>query len=130
MTTPKILIYEQNLFHRRLMTDLVECNDMHAVPVDGKDWIDRLEKGADKASVVVLDLDRSKKDGIDVLKRLRALPKAKRPRIVGVMNRLDPQAASGEPAFGIEEIVQAPIDTGTFARAVARQVLEARAAEG
>jgi CheY-like chemotaxis protein len=125
MQTTRVLIYEQSTFNSRLMADLVECNDMKAVPVDGSDWVDRLETGSDSAAVVVFDLDRPKREGLDVVRRLCALPRAHRPRIVGLVASLK-GAAAAVRNLDLEEVIERPLDTGSFARAVCRQALEAR----
>jgi len=126
MQTPRVLIFEPSTFNRRLMSDLIECNDMKAVAVDGSDWVARLEKGADRASVVVVDLDESRRDGFEVVRRLNALPVEQRPRIVGLVDSSKARPQAGPHVLGCEEVIERPLDTGSFARAVVRQALEAR----
>lgn len=126
MQTPRVLIFERSTFNRRLMSDLVECNDMKAVSVDGSDWVDRLEKGSDRASVVVVDLDQPRRFGHEVVRRLNALPVQHRPRIVGLIESTKNVSEAGPQTLGCEEVIERPLDTGSFARAVCRQALEAR----
>lgn len=126
MQTPRVLICEESLFQRRLMSDLVECNDMQAVPVEGSDWIERLRAGADRASVVVVDLDQSKRTGLEVVKKLKALPGERRPRIVGLVDTKKLAQKARTFVRDCEEVLELPLDTGSFARAVVRQVRESR----
>lgn len=126
MNTPRVLIFEDSTFHRRLMSDLVECNDLKAVPVDGSDWVARLENGSDRAAVVVVDFDRPKREAIDVVKRLHAIPTQRRPRIVGVVRGQKGKLVANVGSLGCEEVIEGPFDTGNFARAVVRQAAEAR----
>lgn len=123
MDRPRVLIIEHSDFHRRLMSELVECNDMKATAVDHVDGDLEAEREMDRATIVVVDLDSRRREDVKVFERLNAMPK--RPRIVGVVGAGATGRAS-RPGLPVEEIVTRPIDTGAFARAIARQALEAR----
>lgn len=120
MKIPRVFVVEDNEFDLDLMSDVITCNDLQAVPAPNEDGFDNVEGSLASGDVVVVDLDLPGQRGRRVLERLRARPDAMRPRIVALS--LDAPAAG---TLGIEEFLGRPLDVGGFARAVVRQSREA-----
>ena len=123
MDLPRVVIVNDSAFHRRLMSDVVQCNEMRAETCEGEAWIDEIASPEKKPSVVVVDLDLPRSRGIRVVQKLRALPGALRPRIIG----LSRSVAAGQAAVEVEQLISGPLDVGGFARSVVEQAREARA---
>lgn len=113
MNMPQVLIFARNEFQRRLMTDLVACNEMRVIATDRVDRVDQVESGVFRADVVVIDGSMGAHDVKSVIGRLRALPAARRPRILGI-------SCAGESSrdFQVQEQLAWPLDIGDFARRV------------
>ncbi len=119
MKRPQVLILAENDFHRRLMTDVVCCNEMRAVSSDQLDWVGRVETGAFKADVVVIDCGMGESEVSQAVSRLHALPEEVRPRVIG-WTRENGHNRGGE-SLDLEERVEFPLDLGCFARVVKEQ---------
>ena len=119
MKRPQVLILAENDFHRRLMTDVVCCNEMRAVSSNQLDWVDRVESGAFQADVVVIDCGMGEVGVSDAVSRLHALPEAIRPRVIG-WTRENGKNRGGD-GLDLEERVEFPLDVGCFARVVKEQ---------
>ncbi|MEZ6197350.1 MAG: hypothetical protein R3F20_16735 [Planctomycetota bacterium] len=120
MKLPRVFVVEDNEFDLGLMTDVILCNDLKAVPATGESWLDDGLSALDAKDVVVVDLDLPGERGRRVVERLRSRPLEVRPRIVTLS--VDGRAA-GAP--DVEEVLGRPLDIGGFARAVVRQSREA-----
>lgn len=127
----RVLIVEENDFHRALMTDVVECNDMKAVALPNDNWIERIEQlfegGDSVCDIVVVDLDLPEDRGLKVAERLSDLPDEVRPRIVGLQNAAGvlPRRRDGRE-LDLEDLLCRPLDLGGFARSVNKQALSIR----
>ena len=122
MNLPQVLILAENEFHRRLMVDVVCCNEMRAVSSGHLDWIDRIESGSFTADVVVLDCGMEAADVTSTVDRLRALPKRRRPKIVGFGADANEVGERRHHDLLLEDEVPEPLDVGCFARAVKQQI--------
>ncbi|MCB9832986.1 MAG: hypothetical protein H6807_10975 [Planctomycetes bacterium] len=116
MHMPQVLILARNDFHRRLMTDLVACNEMGVRAAAHADALEQVVSGTYRADVVVIDCHMERGDVDRALGRLRDLPPARRPRVLGVS---PPAELAGDQAFA--ECLGWPIDIGDFARRVKDQ---------
>lgn len=130
METPRVLILSRSEFHRRLMSDVVACNDMRPVTAAGG-FLDELEARRGRQDVVVVDIEEGDEgEGLETVERLAALPVESRPRVVVLVNE---EAAAKLPAsdsFRDADVLQGPLDVGSFARVVARHASEAVLASG
>lgn len=120
MRIPRVFVVEDNEFDLDLMTDVITCNDLQAVPAAGEDWLETGGPRPVAGDVVVVDLDLPGQRGRRVLERLQARPASERPRIVA-LSFDTPEAEA--PA--VEELLGRPLDVGGFARAIVRQSREA-----
>ncbi|MFT7616657.1 MAG: hypothetical protein ACI97A_000281 [Planctomycetota bacterium] len=116
MKRPQVLILAENNFHRRLMSDVVCCNEMRAVSSDRFEWVDRVENGAFKADVVVIDCGMGAKEVANAVTRLQALPESIRPSVIGWARENDNN--HGAPTPALESQIEFPLDVGCFARLV------------
>ena len=122
MDTPRVLILSRSPFHRRLMADVVACNDMRPVTPNGG-FIEHLELPV-HGDVVVVDIEHDEAgEGIAAVERLSALPKQTRPRIVVIVD--EERRRETSDAFENADTLAGPIDVGDFARVVARRAQEA-----
>lgn len=119
MKQPQVLILAENDFHRRLMTDVVSCNEMRVVSSDRFEWVDRVEKGSYQADVVVIDCGMEDAAVTDAVDRLRALPKSMRPRVIGWSRGRGFDRDDAE--LELEDRLEFPLDLGRFARTVKEQ---------
>lgn len=119
MKRPQVLILAENDFHRRLMSDVVCCNEMRAVSSDRFEWVDRVENGAFKADVVVIDCGMGATEVSNAVTRLQALPDSIRPSVIGWARENDQDQDAPKPA--LENQIEFPLDVGCFARLVKEQ---------
>lgn len=119
MKRPQVLILAENDFHRRLMSDVVCCNEMQAVSSDRFEWVDRVEKGAFKADVVVIDCGMGASEVSDAVTRLQALPESIRPSVIGWARQNDNNPSGPRP--NLDNEFAFPLDIGRFARLVKEQ---------
>ena len=124
MDTPRVLILSHSDFHRRLMSDVVACNDMCPVASTGG-FLEELEARRGRQDVVVVDFEHARDgEGLATVERLAAWPAAARPRVVVLV---DDASAADLPASGAlleADLLQGPLDVGSFARVVARHASE------
>ena len=130
MDTPRVLILSRSAFHRRLMSDVVACNDMRPVAMSGG-FSEQLDLCGARNDVVVVDLEHSdNREGIEAVERLAALPKRTRPRIVVLVDDDHGSDVQETKAMRDAESLHGPLDVGDFARVVARHAQEAVLASG
>ncbi len=118
MKRPQVLILAENDFHRRLMADVVCCNEMRAISSNCLDWVKRVEDGSCRADVVVIDCGMGEQEVANAISRLHALPEAVRPRVIGWAREHEENRSSR--SLEVEEKVAFPLDVGDFARVVKR----------
>lgn len=126
MQITRIVVLEPDLFHRDLMTDLIESNDLVCVSGEDSEDFSAVAAGESPESVVVVDLDDEQHRGLETVRKLRTLPPQRQPRVVGLAGQDTRDLLLEEGDLFIEEIVDLPMDTGEFVRAVSRQSREAQ----
>ncbi len=120
MKRPQVLILAENDFHRRLMSDVVNCNEMRAVASDRLEWLGKVERGSYQADVVVLDFGMKQEIVAEAMTRLESIPIARRPRIVGWARESD-KHKSYSTVVDVDKQFAFPLDVGCFARVVQQQ---------
>lgn len=125
METPRVLILTRSAFYRRLMADVVACNDMRPVTPRGG-FVEQVDAQAGHNDVVVVDFEHAEAgEGIEAVEHLSALPRRTRPRIVVLVDDEHGSEVSETKAMHGAATLRGPIDVGDFARIVARHAQEA-----
>lgn len=129
MDIPTVVILEESDFQRRLMADLVTCNDLEVIAGTDLDSLDKPVAWGRAGCVVVVDLELPGRAGIRALQDLRTLPGRFKPRVIALTS--DGQSPPVEVArvLGFDELLVRPIDIGEFSRTVLSQARLAVAAE-
>ena len=114
-----ILIVEDNPYHRRLMTRLLERNGHHVeIASDGEE---ALQKAKDtQPDLITLDMGLPDLDGQTVINLLRDEAKDKPPLIVAVTAWPPEVASRMAAAYGCDYYISKPIKAQEFAQTIER----------
>lgn len=122
MTTPTwILLVEDDAADAELtlraLRGVAEGRIRHAW--DGEEALALLAEAADLPNVVLLDLKLPRLDGLQVLERLRALPRTRHlPVVMLTSSREEPDIARAY-ALGVNSYIVKPVEFDAFVQAVA-----------
>ena len=121
MSTPKILIADDNAANRELLEALLAKFDCDiAIAVDGKDTLDQVEKfGPD---LILLDVMMPKLSGFEVCRKLKSDPKTSKIMILMVTALSELGDIERAVEAGTDDFLSKPVNSLEFQRRVSNML--------
>lgn len=121
MERPTVLIVANNEFQIRLMTELLEANDLRIVRASAAADVAKTTREV-LPELVVLDLELPVVETQRVLQGLRQGTKTRGIPILAVGDKPQQSVNAGVLASCVGNVVEKPIDTGAFPRRVLKEI--------
>ncbi len=121
MERPTVLIVANNDFQVRLMTELLEANDLRIVRASAASEVATTTREV-LPELVVLDLELPVSETHRVLQGLRQGTRTRGIPILAVGDKPQQALNAGVLANCVGEVIAKPIDTGAFPRRVLKEI--------